>query len=96
MTMLDDDQLASLFARAGETFDVPASGAADIVARATGAAGADAPSDADAAEDETPGELEGLGRGGRAGWPPPPAGTGRWRWPPAWCWCSWWPARSAR
>ena len=37
MTMLDDDQLASLFVRAGEAFDVPASGAADIVARATGA-----------------------------------------------------------
>jgi Domain of unknown function (DUF4349) len=40
MTMLDDDQLASLFSRAGEAFDVPESGAADIVARATGAAGA--------------------------------------------------------
>ncbi len=38
MTMLDDDQLASLFARAGEAFEVPATGAADIVARATGAA----------------------------------------------------------
>jgi Domain of unknown function (DUF4349) len=34
MTMLDDDRLASLLARAGDAFDVPASGAADIVARA--------------------------------------------------------------
>jgi hypothetical protein len=57
MTMLDDDQLASLFSRAGEAFDVPASGAADIMARATAATvsvardaddtgGGDAPSDA--------------------------------------------------
>ena len=34
MTMLDDDRLASLLARAADAFDVPASGAADIVARA--------------------------------------------------------------
>lgn len=36
MTMLDDDRLASLFARAGASFDVPAAGADDILARATG------------------------------------------------------------
>jgi hypothetical protein len=36
MTMLDDDRLASLFARAGASFDVPATGPDDIVARATG------------------------------------------------------------
>ena len=36
MTMLDDDRLASLFAQAGATFDVPATGPDDIVARATG------------------------------------------------------------
>jgi hypothetical protein len=40
MTMLDDDQLTSLFARAGNSFDVPATGAADILARAAGTAGA--------------------------------------------------------
>jgi hypothetical protein len=37
MTMLDDDRLASLFARAGAAFDVPATGVEDIVARAAGA-----------------------------------------------------------
>jgi len=36
MTMLDDDRLASLFARAGAAFEVPATGAGDIVARAAG------------------------------------------------------------
>ncbi len=35
MTMLDDDRLAALFAQAGATFDVPATGADDILARAT-------------------------------------------------------------
>jgi hypothetical protein len=76
MTMLDDDQLASLFARAGEAFDVPASGAADIVARATGAAGAvaatadgeggdDAPTDSPDSEGEAPAEVEDA-RAGRA------------------------------
>jgi hypothetical protein len=36
MTMLDDDRLASLFARAAETFEVPVTGPDDIVARASG------------------------------------------------------------
>jgi hypothetical protein len=36
MTMLDDDRLASLFARAGAAFEVPATGPDDIVARAAG------------------------------------------------------------
>ena len=36
MTVLDDDRLASLFARAGAAFEVPASGADDILARAAG------------------------------------------------------------
>jgi hypothetical protein len=36
MTMLDDDRLASLFARAGAAFDVPATGPDDILARAAG------------------------------------------------------------
>jgi len=36
MTMLDDDRLAALFGRAGASFDVPASGPDDILARAAG------------------------------------------------------------
>ncbi|MGO9855730.1 MAG: DUF4349 domain-containing protein [Acidimicrobiales bacterium] len=36
MTMLDDDRLATLLARAGAAFEVPATGADDIVARAAG------------------------------------------------------------
>jgi hypothetical protein len=36
VTMLDDDRLASLFTRAGAAFEVPATGADDIVARAAG------------------------------------------------------------
>jgi hypothetical protein len=34
MTMLDDDRLAALLARAGDAFEVPAAGADDILARA--------------------------------------------------------------
>ena len=34
MTMLDDDRLAALLARAGESFDVPPSGAHELLARA--------------------------------------------------------------
>jgi hypothetical protein len=41
MTMLDDDRLAALFARAGAAFDVPASGAAEILERAAGRVVAD-------------------------------------------------------
>ena len=36
MTMLDDDRLASLFARAGAAFEVPATGPEDILDRAAG------------------------------------------------------------
>ncbi len=36
MTMLDDDRLASLFARAGAAVEAPASGVEDILARAAG------------------------------------------------------------
>jgi hypothetical protein len=39
MTMLDDDRLAALFDLAAATFEVPASGAAEILARATSAEG---------------------------------------------------------
>ena len=34
MTMLDDDQLATLFARTAADFELPESGPAEIVARA--------------------------------------------------------------
>jgi hypothetical protein len=54
MTMLDDDRLASLLARAGAAFDVPGTGVDDILARATGqvvgvddAGGADDPAGPD-------------------------------------------------
>ena len=56
MTMLDDDRLASLFARAGAAFEVPVTGPDDILARAVGrpptAADRDTPDDdADDADD---------------------------------------------
>ncbi len=51
MTMLDDDRLASLFARAGAAFDVPASGAADILARAAGRPPVDGDGDDDGGPD---------------------------------------------
>jgi hypothetical protein len=41
VTMLDDDRLASLFTDAAATFDVPAGGSADILARAVGRGAAD-------------------------------------------------------
>jgi hypothetical protein len=47
MTMLDDDRLASLFARAGASFDVPATGPDDIVARAAGRVAAASDGDGD-------------------------------------------------
>ncbi len=55
MTMLDDDRLASLFARAGAAFEVPVTGSDDILARAVGrpptAADGVTTDDADDAED---------------------------------------------
>jgi hypothetical protein len=52
MTMLDDDRLASLLARAAETFEVPVTGPHDIVARASGRGAKDAegPGDGDHAD----------------------------------------------
>ena len=47
MTMLDDDRLASLFARAGSAFEVPVTGADDILARAAGRAATAADGDGD-------------------------------------------------
>jgi hypothetical protein len=54
MTMLDDDRLASLLARAGAAFDVPATGPADILVRAAGRppAEGDGGDDLDGDEDE--------------------------------------------
>jgi hypothetical protein len=47
MTMLDDDRLAALFDRAAATFEVPAAGPDEILARAAGGADADPESTAD-------------------------------------------------
>ena len=47
MTMLDDNTVASLLTRAGEAFEVPATGEADIVARALGPARISEPADDD-------------------------------------------------
>ncbi|MGA2932859.1 MAG: DUF4349 domain-containing protein [Acidimicrobiales bacterium] len=72
MTMLDDDRLASLFARAGAAFEVPASGADDILARAAGTGRS--------AGDEGGGEVAGEGGGiGNEGAPlePMPIRDGR-------------------
>ena len=57
MTMLDDDRLASLFARTGAAFEVPGTGPDDILARASGhgATTAEETGQADHA-DETNGE----------------------------------------
>jgi hypothetical protein len=57
MTMLDDDTLATLFARAAEAFEVPATGVDDIVARALGPA----------RSGEAPAERAGTGAGAGAG-----------------------------
>jgi len=63
MTMLDDDQLAELFGRAAEAFEVPASGIDEILARAergpARGAGTDEPVDADA-EGGTEDRVEGA------------------------------------
>jgi hypothetical protein len=50
MTMIDDDFLATLFTQAGDAFDVPASGSADILERASG--GADLGEASDEAADD--------------------------------------------
>jgi hypothetical protein len=67
MTMLDDDTLATLFARAGEAFEVPATGAADIVSRALGPARADEPADdaggTEGGDDEASGAPDDLDHG---------------------------------
>ncbi len=105
MTMLDDDRLASLLARAGAAFEVPASGADDILARAAGAARADGGAAAEAAgaadaEDAPDWAEAGLPArdttAGCAASAPPPAGTASSRRRPASSSRSWSPARWAR
>jgi hypothetical protein len=66
-TMLDDDQLASLFARAAEGFAVPETGAAEILdAARSGAGGPGTTTDADDDADDT--EADGAsGDGDRPG-----------------------------
>ena len=95
MTMLDDDRLASLFARAGASFDVPATGPDDIVARATGrvaTAGADGDGDATATSIAPTRVTATTGRRRRvvacAAWPAWRAGTASSRSPPASWSCS--------
>jgi hypothetical protein len=61
MTMLDDDTLATLFARAAEVFEVPATGADDIVARARASTRNGVSRDSD---ESTPGDDTGSGQGG--------------------------------
>ncbi len=87
MTMLDDDQLATLLARAAADFELPESGAADIVARARRGRGE--------GEGEGRGDSVAAEAGADAGAPAPVAGgspaPGRraaarhrvLRWPPA-------------
>jgi len=68
MTMLDDDRLTSLFAQAGDAFEVPASGVEDILARAAGPArdaGADGPGDDTAGAAAEPAEPVRDGRAHR-------------------------------
>ena len=64
MTMLDDDTLTSLLTRAGEAFEVPATGAADIVARALGPTSTSEPADDDVDGPDCAGPDE-LDRGHR-------------------------------
>ena len=54
MTKLDDDRLASLFARAGLAFEVPATGPDDIVARAAGRVATAPDGDGEGGDGETP------------------------------------------
>jgi hypothetical protein len=66
MTMIDDDHLASLLTRAGEDFEVPTSGADDILLRVQGAAAGrigteDPASGALAADEAGPAATEDLG-----------------------------------
>ncbi len=75
MTMLDDDRLASLLARAGAAFEVPATGPDDIVARATGRIEGAGDTDAPAAPAGVSGSNPDARDGGAVG--PVPAGVGR-------------------
>jgi hypothetical protein len=58
MTMLDDDLLATLFGRAGDAFDVPAAGPAQILEKAFGVADPPPPPDAPPGGQDDPGGKE--------------------------------------
>ncbi len=60
MTMLDDDRLASLIAHAGNAFEVPATGAQDVLARAARPAQGPEPEGAEDAAGDTGGPGTGL------------------------------------
>jgi hypothetical protein len=72
MTMLDDERLASLLARAGAAIDVPGTGIDDILARAAGRGAGSGDTDG---TDGPDGAGEGNGDG--AGVLPAPGGDGR-------------------
>ena len=65
MTVLDDDRLASLFARAGEAFDIPVTGRADILDRAAGRATPAGDEDAEHQQRELDEDDEGAPTQGR-------------------------------
>ena len=81
MTMLDDERLASLLARAGAAFDVPGTGVDDILARAAGRVAGAGDTDGADGTDSTDGTdgLGGAGEGTGDGAPalPAPAEDGR-------------------
>jgi hypothetical protein len=75
MTMLDDERLASLLARAGAAFDVPGTGVDDILARAAGRlpGGGDSHGTDDTDDTDDTGESSGDGAPGL----PAPEGDGQ-------------------
>ena len=62
MTMLDDDRLSSLLARAGAAFDVPASGPDDILARAADGGAMDGAAAPDPAREPRVRRIAAVGR----------------------------------
>ena len=92
MTMLDDDQLATLFTRAAADFELPASGPAEIVLRARAGRGRRAGEDGQRRPTHTGRDTRtvatrvrrpGGGRVACAGPARRRRATASWRWPPA-------------